>query len=43
MTLAVTNAKGSIPLLPNIPGLFVAGAIGIVLIVIAFILPDHRK
>jgi len=43
MTLAVTNAKGSIPLITRIPGLFVAGTIGIILIVIAFILPDHRK
>lgn len=42
MTLAVTNANGSIPLITGIPGLFIAGGIGIILIVIAFILPDNR-
>ena len=40
MTLAATNAKGVVALFPNIPGIFVAGGIGLVFIIVAFILPD---
>ncbi|WP_372715213.1 hypothetical protein, partial [Ilyobacter sp.] len=40
MTLAVTNVKGSTALFPTISGIVVAGGIGILFIVIAFILPD---
>lgn len=40
MTLAVTNANGSSALFSDIPGIVVAGVIGIIFIVIAFILPE---
>lgn len=40
LTLAVTNAKGIPALFPSIPGIFVAGGLGLVFIIIAFILPD---
>jgi len=40
MTLAVTNVSGSPALFPGIPGIVVAGGIGILFIVIAFILPN---
>ncbi|UUV20020.1 YeeE/YedE thiosulfate transporter family protein (plasmid) [Fusobacteria bacterium ZRK30] len=40
MTLAVTNVGGSTALFSSISGIFVAGGIGVLFIVIAFILPD---
>lgn len=40
MTLAVTNVKGSPALFPDVSGIFVAGGIGILFMVIAIILPD---
>ncbi|MDP0489074.1 MAG: YeeE/YedE thiosulfate transporter family protein [Fusobacterium sp. JB019] len=40
MTLAVTNAKGVVPFFSSIPGIFVAGVIGLIFIVVAFILPE---
>ena len=42
MTLAVTNVKGSSALFPAISGMFVAGGIGILFIIIAFMLPDKK-
>ena len=40
MTLAVTNVKGSPAVFSSIPGIFVAGGIGILFIVIALVLPE---
>lgn len=40
MTLAVTNVEGTTALFPSIFGIFIAGGIGVIFIVIAFILPD---
>jgi uncharacterized membrane protein YedE/YeeE len=43
MTLAVTELKGSPALFSDISGMFIAGGIGIVFIVVAFLLPEEEN